>query len=193
MEGLGITWFDLVAAAIVVFSALMAFARGIIREIFSIVAFICAFIAAVYLAERGRPLVERFTPLDGFLATLGAGLGVFLVVFFAIMIITSVVAKSAHSSTEIGSFDRAAGLAFGALRGILIVSLAVLLLRQTTNAPVIAPQAAIPAGIANARTYPVYEGVAATLERLLPQARERASDIISRRRGAESAPAPNQN
>lgn len=188
MEGFGITWFDLVALAIVAFSGIMAFARGLIREIFSIIAFIGAAIAAVYLAERGRGLVENFTSLEGSLATVAAGLLIFLVVFFVIMFITSVVAKTAHQSTEIGSFDRAAGLAFGVLRGVLVVALFVLLMRQTTDSPAISPQAAMPAAIANARTYPIYEGVAVGLERLLPQARERASDIIDRRRQTESPP-----
>lgn len=188
MEGFGITWFDLVALAIVAFSGIMAFARGLIREIFSIIAFIGAAIAAVYLAERGRGLVENFTSLEGSLATVAAGLMIFLVVFFVIMFITSVVAKTAHQSTEIGSFDRAAGLAFGVLRGVLVVALFVLLMRQTTDSPAISPQAAMPAAIANARTYPIYEGVAVGLERLLPQARQRASDIIDRRRQTESPP-----
>jgi len=188
MDGFGITWFDLAALAIVAFSGIMAFARGLIREIFSIIAFIGAAIAAVYLAERGRGLVENFTSLEGSLATVAAGLLIFLVVFFVIMFITSVVAKTAHQSTEIGSFDRAAGLAFGVLRGVLVVALFVLLMRQTTDSPAISPQAAMPAAIANARTYPIYEGVAVTLERLLPQARERASDIIDRRRQTESPP-----
>lgn len=188
MDGFGITWFDLVALAIVAFSGIMAFARGLIREIFSIIAFIGASIAAVYLAERARGLVEQFTSLEGSLAMVAAGLLIFLVVFFVIMFITSVVAKTAHQSTEIGSFDRAAGLAFGVLRGVLVVSLFVLLMRQTTDSPAISPQAAMPAAIANARTYPIYEGVAVALERLLPQARERASDIIERRRQSESRP-----
>jgi len=188
MDGLGITWFDLVALAIVAFSGIMAFARGLIREIFSIIAFIGASIAAIYLAERGRGLVESITALEGSLAMVASGLLIFLVVFFVIMFITSVVAKTAHQSTEIGSFDRAAGLAFGVLRGVLVVSLFVLLMRQTTDSPAISPQAAMPAAIANARTYPIYEGVAVALERLLPQARERASDIIDRRRQPESRP-----
>ncbi len=190
MEGLGVTWFDLVALAIVAFSGIMAFARGIIREIFSIVAFIGAAIAAVFLAERGRPIVEQFTSIEGSLATVAAGLLIFLVVFFLIMFLTSVVAKTAHQSTEIGAFDRAAGLAFGVLRGVLVVSLFVLLMRQTTDSPAISPQATMPAAIANARTYPIYEGVAVALERLLPRARARASDIIDRARHRDSPATP---
>lgn len=189
MDGIGITWFDLAALAIVAFSAIMAFARGLIREIFSIAAFIGAAIAAVYLAERGRPIVEKLTSLEGSLATVAAGLLIFLVVFFLIMLLTSVVAKTAHQSTEIGAFDRAGGLAFGALRGVLVVALFVLLMRQTTDSPIVSPQAAMPAAIVNARTYPIYESVAIAIERLLPQARQRAHDIIENRRQPESAPA----
>lgn len=191
----GVTWFDLAALAVVAFSGIMAFARGLIREIFSVVALIGAFVAAIYGAERLRPFVEQFTSLDGLLATLAAGLAIFMVVFFLILFLTSVIAKQAHESTEIGSFDRAAGLAFGVLRGILVVALAVLLMRQITDSPSVSPQAAMPAAIAEARTFPIYEGVAIAVERVLPQVRQRASDIIERRRQGESpsaASAPSQ-
>jgi membrane protein required for colicin V production len=189
MEALELTWFDLVALAIVAFSGVMAFARGLIREVFSIVAFIGAAIAAIFGAEHVRPIVENVTDLDGSLATLAAGLLIFLGVFVAVTILTSVIAKQAHESTEIGSFDRAAGLAFGLLRGVLVVGIIVLLLRQTTDDARVAPQAAIPESIAGARTYPIFESVAVTLEGLLPQARARARDIIERRAG-ESPQSP---
>ncbi|MDX2237166.1 MAG: CvpA family protein [Hyphomonadaceae bacterium] len=189
MEALGLTWFDLIALAIVAFSGVMAFARGLIREVFSIVAFIGASIAAIYGAERVRPFVESVTDLDGALAMLAAGLLIFLAVFIVVTILTSVIAKQAHESTEIGSFDRAAGLAFGLLRGVLVVALFVLLLRQTTDDARVAPQASIPSSIVEARTYPVFESVAVTLEGLLPQARARARDIIERRAG-ESPQSP---
>jgi membrane protein required for colicin V production len=120
----------------------------------------------------------------------GAGVLVFLVVFIAVTVVTSAVAKTAHQSTEIGSFDRAAGLAFGVLRGVLVVALFVLLMRQTTTDARVAPNASMPEAIVNARTYPIYEGVAVALERVLPQARQRARDIIDSRGKAESAPIP---
>lgn len=186
MEHLGFTWFDLAALAVVALSGIMAFARGLIREIFSIIAFIGAAIAAVFFAEMLRPLVESVSSLRGALASVAAGLVIFLVVFIVITVVTSMVAKSAHQSTEIGSFDRAAGLAFGVLRGVLVVSLFVLLMRQTTADASVSPQAAMPEAIANARTFPIYEGVAKALEHVLPQARQRAHDIIQRRDHPES-------
>jgi membrane protein required for colicin V production len=186
---LGFTWFDFAALVVLGLSGVMAFARGLIREVFSIIAFIGGAIAAVFFASMGRPFVEQFTPLSGPLASVAAGLVIFLVVFIVITVITSTVAKTAHQSTEIGSFDRAAGLAFGILRGILVVSLFVLLMRQTQPTDATTPADPMQDAIRGARTYPIYEGVAKVLEAVLPQARDRARDIIDRQRG-ESAPIP---
>lgn len=190
MDAFGFTWFDLAALAVLALSGIMAFARGLIREIFSIIAFIGAAIAAVFFAEMLRPTVENFTSLSGPLASVAAGLGIFLVVFIIITVITSAVAKTAHQSTEIGSFDRAAGLAFGILRGVVVVSLFVLLMRQTQAAPGADATDPMQDAIRGARTYPVYESVAMGLEAVLPQARQRASDYIERERARESAPIP---
>jgi len=185
---LGFTWFDFAALVVLGLSGVMAFARGLIREVFSIIAFIGGAIAAVFFASMLSPMVENFTPLSGPLASVAAGLLIFLIVFVVITVVTSTVAKTAHQSTEIGSFDRAAGLAFGILRGVLVVSLFVLLMRQTseqTTAPVDPMQDAI----RGARTYPIYDGVAKGLEAILPQARQRVRDTIDRQKG-ESAPIP---
>lgn len=186
---LGFTWFDFAALVVLGLSGVMAFARGLIREVFSIIAFIGAAIAAVFFASMLRPLVEAITPLSGPLASVAAGLLIFLVVFIIITVITSTVAKTAHQSTEIGSFDRAAGLAFGILRGVLVVSLFVLLMRQTTAESPANPADPMQDAIGGARTYPIYSSVASALEAVLPQARDRARDIIDRREG-ESAPIP---
>lgn len=185
----GFTWFDFAALVVLGLSGVMAFARGLIREVFSIIAFIGAAIAAVFFASLLRPLVESVTPLSGPLASVAAGLLIFLVVFIVITVITSTVAKRAHQSTEIGSFDRAAGLAFGILRGVLVVALFVLLMRQTTGEDSTHPVDPMQDAIRGARTYPIYHGVASALEAVLPQARDRARDIIDRRE-RESAPIP---
>jgi membrane protein required for colicin V production len=186
---LGFTWFDFAALVVLGLSGVMAFARGLIREVFSIIAFIGAAIAAVFFAGMLRPMVENLTPLSGPLASVAAGLVIFLVVFIGVTVVTSTVAKTAHQSTEIGSFDRAAGLAFGVLRGILVVALFVLLVRQATPDGGSVTADPMQDAIRGARTYPIYSGVAQALEAVLPQARDRARDIIDRQKG-ESAPIP---
>jgi membrane protein required for colicin V production len=186
---LGLTWFDFAALAVLGLSGVMAFARGLIREVFSIIAFIGAGIAAVFFHGMAQPLIERFTPLSGILAAFAAGLAIFLVVFVAITLITSTLAKTAHQSTEIGSFDRAAGLAFGILRGVVVVALFVLPVRQMQTGDANGANDPVLSAITGARTYPMYNSVAGVLEAVLPQARQRVRDTIERRRG-ESTPIP---
>lgn len=162
MEGLGLTAFDAVALAVVLISAVMAFARGLIREVFSIVAFFAAIFAAIWGHAYVAPMLEGAVGNPLF-ATLFAGFLLFLVVFVAITVITSMVAKAAHSSGEIGTLDRGAGLLFGAARGILIVSLFVLLVR--------AALANVPGWMIEARLYPFFQRTAVVLEGLGPPAR----------------------
>lgn len=185
---LGFTWFDFAALVVLGLSGVMAFARGLIREMFSVIAFIGAAIAGYYCAGLLAPVVENLTPLSGWLAAAAAGLLVFLIVFVVITVIVSSVAKQAHQSTEIGSFDRAAGLAFGILRGVLVVSLLVLVIRNTPASDNEPPNP-VQDDIRGARTYPIYDSVAGALAVILPRAGERARDIIDRRE-SESAPIP---
>lgn len=186
----GFTWFDFLALVVVGLSAVMAFARGLIREVFSIIAFIGAVIAAVFFAGMAEPIVSDLTPLRGLLASLAAGLVIFLIVFIVITVITSTLAKTAHQSTEISSFDRATGLAFGIIRGVVVVALFVMFARQTQFADPAAQADPLQQDIQEARTYPIYEGVASLLESVLPQAGQRTRDIIERQRGESAAIPP---
>ncbi|MBL8538464.1 MAG: CvpA family protein [Hyphomonadaceae bacterium] len=186
---LGFTWFDFAALAVLGLSGVMAFARGLIREIFSIIAFIGAGIAAVFFHGMAQPLVERFTPLSGLLAAFAGGLAIFLIVFIVITLITSTLAKTAHQSTEIGSFDRAAGLAYGVLRGVVVVALFVLPVRQVQATDPTAASDPVLSAIRGARTYPMFDSVAGVLGAVLPQARDRVRDTMQRRQG-ESASIP---
>jgi len=184
---LGLNAFDFFGLFVLGLSGVMAFARGLIREMFSVIAFIGGAIAGIYLSEPLRPFVESFTPLSGVLAAIAAGVFVFLVVFIVITIAVALMAKQVHESTEIGSFDRAAGLAFGILRGVLVVALLVLLVRRTDEGS--ASPDPFRDGIREARTFPIYNGVAAGLEVVLPRAGQRARDMINGQKG-ESAPIP---
>lgn len=189
MDNLGLTWFDFATLIVLAMSGVMAFARGLIREVFSIVAFIGAAIAGVFFSPMFQGLVEGASPLSGAPARLAAGVAIFLIVYIAVTVITSAVAKTVHQSTEIGSFDRAAGLAFGILRGILIGSLLVLLLRNTTENSA-NPRDTMPESIVNARTYPLFETVAVQLEKILPRAKERVLESIEQHSKSGSAPIP---
>lgn len=197
---LGLNSFDFAALVVLGLSGVMGFARGLIREVFSVIAFIGGGIAAVFFAPMLAPIIEGVSPLGGWLAAVAAGLLIFLVVFVVITVVVATVAKTAHQSTEIGSFDRATGLAFGILRGVLVVALGVLVMRQAADpnlpqtppsdpAQCMATYDPMQASVRCARTYPIYGGVASALGVILPQAGNRARDMLDRQKG-ESAPIP---
>jgi membrane protein required for colicin V production len=182
MEAMGLNWFDAVVLAVILVSGIMAFARGLLREVFSIVAFVAAALAALYFRHLLAPFLSSFLQ-PAILAEGAAAFLIFLIVFIAVTLATSLLAKAVHQSAEIGALDRFAGAAFGVARGVLIMALLVLLMRHITGAP----QAPMPAWMNEARTYPILEQAAVTLEAVIPQAR---SYIREKSDGETPPPAP---
>jgi membrane protein required for colicin V production len=117
---------DIGVVAVIVLSAIFAFARGFVREALSIV----AWVGAAFITLRGfgaaftiiDPLVKN--PL---LSQLIAGFGLFVISLVILTIITSIIARYVRTSS-LSAIDRTLGFIFGIARGALIVSLAYLLL-----------------------------------------------------------------
>jgi membrane protein required for colicin V production len=130
------TPFDIVVLVVVGLSALFALSRGFVTELLSLLGWVGAFIglrlffAPVSLWMRGfiesRPMAD--------IATL-------LLLFFGLLMLFRFVAGflgNKIKQTSIGIVDRVMGAAFGAVRGVLIVSLAyaaVMLLLDRENMP----------------------------------------------------------
>jgi len=115
---------DLAIIAVIALSALFAFARGFVREALSIVAWVGAALITLYGFNHTYGIVVRFvtTPL---LADLIAGAGLFVVGLIVLTILTAYVARFVHSSA-LSPIDRTLGLIFGLARGVILVSLAYL-------------------------------------------------------------------
>jgi membrane protein required for colicin V production len=117
---------DLAVVAVIVLSAVFAFARGFVREALSIVAWVGAAAIAVYGFKDVYQLAIKFITTP-FLAELATGAGLFLVSLIALTIVTGYAAHFVRA-TAASPIDRTLGLIFGAVRGAVIVSLAYLLL-----------------------------------------------------------------
>jgi membrane protein required for colicin V production len=115
---------DIAIIAVIALSALFAFARGFVREALSIVAWVGAALITLYGFNHTYGIVVRFvtTPL---LADLIAGAGLFVVSLIVLTILTAYVARFVHSSA-LSPIDRTLGLIFGLARGVILVSLAYL-------------------------------------------------------------------
>jgi membrane protein required for colicin V production len=115
---------DFAIIAIIALSAIFAFARGFVREALSIVAWVGAAAITLYGFNRVYAIVMRFvtTPL---LADLIAGAGLFVISLIIFTIITGYAARFADSGA-LSPINRTLGLIFGLARGLVLVSLAYL-------------------------------------------------------------------
>ncbi|KPP87155.1 MAG: membrane protein required for colicin V production [Rhodobacteraceae bacterium HLUCCA08] len=123
------TIIDGVVALVIVVSALLAYARGFVREALAIVGWIAATIVAFVFADRAVPLVKQIPMLGDFigdscqLSIIAAFAAVFAVVLVVVSIFTPLFSSVVQRSV-LGGVDQGLGFVFGALRGILLVAVA---------------------------------------------------------------------
>lgn len=116
------TWVDLVVLGFVALSGLLAFGRGLMREVMGIGAWAGAVAAAIYALPYARGPVSRYVHSAEWIdpAALAA---VFVVALVALMIVAHVVGEGVRRSA-LGGVDRTLGLVFGLARGAVIVCVA---------------------------------------------------------------------
>jgi membrane protein required for colicin V production len=117
---------DLAVVAVIVLSAVFAFARGFVREALSIVAWVGAAAVALYGFDAVYRLTLKFVTTP-FLAELVTGAGLFLTSLIVLTILTGYAARFVRASAA-SPIDRTLGLIFGMGRGAALVLVAYLVL-----------------------------------------------------------------
>jgi len=162
---LELNWFDAAALGAILLSLLFGLARGFIQEVCSIIALIAATWATLY----GLPIVLPYAQqwIDEPLGALAvAALGLFAVVFLIVSVLINILRTQLLKSDSISALDRVAGAGFGALRGFIIMSLAVLLILGVVG------DDARPPWLEEARLFPYFNAGANALSVVAPQALE---------------------
>lgn len=118
-------WVDYVILGVIAISALVAFFRGFFREAIALATWVFAFWVAFQLAAPAESLLE------GWIGARSIRLAVvFGVVFIGVLIIGAVInyfVGKLVSGTGFAGTDRWLGVVFGALRGVAMLVLVVLL------------------------------------------------------------------
>jgi membrane protein required for colicin V production len=171
------TGFDIVILAVVAISALLAFARGFVREALSMAAMFIAILAVLWgfplLRMPMRGLIETGWLADA--ATIGS---IFILVYIAVRVATGRLHEWVHDSEPLGILDRTAGLLFGVARGFVLMAVAALVVNS------VAPPSMLPKSLKEAQFYPIVMLTADGLKHLAPQAGKAATTIA---RNAKSA------
>jgi len=124
------TAFDYAVLAVIVFSVLLSVIRGLVREVLALLAWAVGFIAASLLGADLAVLLppevagDRLRLLTGFA-------GVFVAVLLAMSLLAVIAAKLVRGA-GLGIEDRLLGGVFGAVRGVLVVLVLVLLAGLTS-------------------------------------------------------------
>lgn len=127
----GFTIFDGVVAGAILISAILAYSRGFVREIMSILGWVGAAILGFVFAPDVLPLVNEVPYLGDFIGG-SCELGVmaaFAAVFVAALVLLSLftpVFSSAVQRSAVGGIDAGLGFLFGVARGALLVVVALI-------------------------------------------------------------------
>ncbi len=156
-------WVDAAFIAVVVISAIVAYFRGLVREVLSLGAWVGAAVAALLAREPLRPHVSQWLEPPMLADVVGTG-AVFLIVLIILKIITNMIADRVQDSM-LGGVDRILGLAFGAVRGAFLLVLAYIL------AGMFAPETTTwPPAVKQARGLPIIADAARRVIERVPEA-----------------------
>lgn len=120
---------DLGIVAVLLISAVVSLVRGFIREVFSILVWIAAAFAAFQVGESFAGALQPFIELPS-VRFIVAFVAVFVVVLVVGGLISFLVGRMIEK-TGLAPTDRMFGALFGLARGVVIVTLAVVLARPT--------------------------------------------------------------
>lgn len=112
-------------------SALLAYARGFIREIMSIIGWVAAAVAAFMFAPDVEPLMKEIPILSDIIGTTCelSMVAAFGIVFVAALIVVSIftpLIAGAVQNSALGPLDQGLGFLFGLARGALLVVVALI-------------------------------------------------------------------
>ncbi len=114
--------FRIVILAVLAWFFFIGIKRGLIRQVLEVAGIVVAFFAAFYFAHALAEWIEVKTAADYRLSLAVAALAVFIGIIIGVHFI-GLGLKKLFGLTIMGIFDRVAGGLFGALKGVLIISL----------------------------------------------------------------------
>lgn len=191
----GFTIVDAVVAVIILMSAILAYSRGLVREVLAIAGWIAAAVLAFIFAPQAEPLVKQIPVLDKFLgdscelAIIAAFAAVFAVALVVMSIFTPIFSGAVQRSA-LGGIDQALGFVFGVLRGIILVAIALIVYDRVITGE------AVPM-VDDSRSVKIFASLQERLASAMPSDApgwvvDRYEDLVGACSAAPGAPVPNE-
>lgn len=158
------TWVDLLVLAVLALSALLAFTRGLVREVLSLAAWVGAIFMAIWALPRLRPYVEQWLGASPWVDPVAFAV-VFIVGLIVLMIVARLISGLVRAS-PISGLDRTLGLVFGLARGAALLILAYIIAGMVVHVD------RWPDAVLEARSLPfIYQGASWVVQKLPPDHR----------------------
>lgn len=123
------TIIDAIVAVVIIVSGILAYSRGLVREVLAIAGWVAAAVIAYIFAPQAEPLMKEIPILSDVIS--GSCEISMIVAFAAVFAVALIVASiftplfsSAVQRSAVGGIDQALGFFFGVLRGLLLVAIA---------------------------------------------------------------------
>ena len=178
MQDWPITGGDILVLVVLLLSGALAFARGFVREALSIAAWVGAAVITVFALPVASPVVRDFID-NPVVADFIAGVLIFIALLVGLSVAGHFATKAIRDSA-LNMLDRSLGLAFGLVRGVILLGLGymlyVWLVPDSDNHP---------DWFREARTLPLVEEAADILRVVVPEdaiddGLDRAEDTLDR-------------
>jgi len=161
----GFTIVDAGVLVIVLLSAILAYSRGLVRELFAILGWVAATALAFMFARQAAPLVKQIPLLEKYLDNCELStIAGFFAVFAAALILASILTPlfaSIIQRSALSGIDQGLGFLFGVARGVILVAVAFVLYDRLLS------DAAVPA-IDKSRSAAIFSSLQAKLSGDIP-------------------------
>jgi membrane protein required for colicin V production len=114
-----LNWFDWLVLALLAWSVIAAFLRGILMEVITLAGLAAGILLAAWNYRVMSGVLAKLIP-----STAAANVTAFLLIAVGVMILAAVIGHTARRTADaigLGFFDRLGGAAFGFVRGCLLV------------------------------------------------------------------------
>ncbi|MCC5988727.1 MAG: CvpA family protein [Pararhodobacter sp.] len=161
------TLIDGAVALVIIVSAVLAYARGFLREVLAILGWVVAAVAAFVLAPAVEPWMREIPYLGPILGdscelTIIAAFAAVFAVVLVVMALFTPLFSSLVRNSALGGLDQGFGFFFGVLRGIVLVAVALIVYER-----------AVPPGtvemVDNSRSAAVFERVQLAITDAVPE------------------------
>ena len=161
----GFTIVDAGVLVIVLLSAILAYSRGLVRELFAIFGWVAATALAFMFARQAAPLVKLIPLLEKYLdncelSTIAGFFAVFAGALILASILTPLFASIVQRSALSG-IDQGLGFLFGVVRGVILVAVAFVLYNRLLS------DSAVPA-VDKSRSVAIFSSLQAKLSGDIP-------------------------